>query len=73
MVTALRAMEMTPAAYLTGIRANMSGNKDAYWIEGSQVAQYDTAKQQWVQEGDIIELSGKSKTCAWDQAISVCK
>jgi ABC-type branched-subunit amino acid transport system substrate-binding protein len=73
MVTALRAMDMTPAAYLTGIRANMSGNKDAYWIEGSQVAQYDSAKQQWVQSGDIIELSGKSKTCAWDQATSVCK
>jgi branched-chain amino acid transport system substrate-binding protein len=72
MITALRSLQMTPAAYLWGIKANMNGNTDAYWIEGSEIAQYDSANQQWVMEGDIIELSGKSSTCAWNQATSSC-
>jgi hypothetical protein len=71
-VTALRSMDMTPAAYYPGIKANMSGNKDAYWIEGSEIGRYDSALQQFVQHGDIIELSGKSKVCAWNQATSTC-
>ncbi len=52
---------------------NLNGNKDAYWIEGSDLSQYDSAKQTWIQEGDIIELSGKSSNCAWDQQAGVCK
>ena len=72
MVTALRAMDMTPAAYYWGIKANMNGNTDAYWIEGSEIGQYDSAKQQFVQQGDIIDLSGKAKPCAWNQATSTC-
>jgi hypothetical protein len=71
-LTALRAMDMTPAAYITGIKANLSGNTDAYWIEGSEIGQYDVATQQFIQQGDVIELSGKSETCAWNQTTSVC-
>jgi Periplasmic binding protein len=71
-VTALRAMDMTPAGYYDGIKANLSGNKDAFWIEGSEIGRYDSAKQQFVQQGDIIELSGQAKPCAWNQATSTC-
>jgi ABC-type branched-subunit amino acid transport system substrate-binding protein len=71
-LTALRTIDMTPAAYLPGIKANMNGNADAYWIEGSEVAQYDSAAQGFKQQGNIIELSGKSKLCAWDQAAAKC-
>jgi hypothetical protein len=70
---AARTVDMTPGGYLWGIKANMDGNKDAYWIEGSEIAQYDSEQQQWVQQGDIIELSGRSKTCAWDASASVCR
>ena len=51
----------------------MNGNADAYFVEGSDICQYDSAKQTWIQQGDIIELSGKSKNCVWDAAISNCK
>jgi branched-chain amino acid transport system substrate-binding protein len=70
---AARTVDMTPAGYLWGIKANMNGNQDAYWIEGSEIAQYDSANQGWVQQGDIIELSGRSKTCAWDAASAACR
>ena len=35
-----------------GIKFNMSGNADAYFIEGSDISKYDSAKQQWIQQGD---------------------
>ncbi|MGD9752420.1 MAG: ABC transporter substrate-binding protein [Acidimicrobiia bacterium] len=73
MITAARALDMTPAAYLWGIKANMSGNRDAYWIEGSEIAQYDSATGNWVAEGPIIELSGKSPTCSWNQTTAACE
>jgi hypothetical protein len=72
LITAARSMEMTHPMYLDGIKFNMNGNKDAYWIEGSDVSRYDAAKQSWIPQGDIIELSGKSTPCAWDQAVSNC-
>ncbi len=70
---AARTVDVTPGGYLWGIKANMEGNKDAYWIEGSEIAQYDSATQGWVQQGDIIELSGRSKTCAWDASAAACR
>ncbi len=73
LITAARAMDMTHPMYLEGIRWNLNGNKDAFWIEGSEVARWDVAKQAWVQQGDIIELSGKSANCSWDQSTASCK
>ncbi|MGE3381287.1 MAG: hypothetical protein AB7I40_23655, partial [Nocardioides sp.] len=72
LIVAARSMEMTHPMYLDGIKFNLNGNADAYWIEGSDLSQYDAAQQSWIPQGDIIELSGKSKNCAWDQAISNC-
>ena len=51
----------------------MNGNQDSYPIEGSEIARYDTAQQAWIQQGDIVEMSGKSSNCAWDQASSSCR
>jgi ABC-type branched-subunit amino acid transport system substrate-binding protein len=71
-MTALRATEMTHPGYLDGIKFGLNGNKDAYWIEGSDLSKYNAAEQSWIQQGDIIELSGKSVNCAWDQSIAAC-
>ena len=73
MLVAGRSLSMTHPGYLTGIKWNVNGNKDAYWIEGTEVGKYDFAKQSFVQQGDIIELSGKSTNCAWDQSVANCK
>jgi branched-chain amino acid transport system substrate-binding protein len=71
-ITALRAFDGTSPVHLTGIKINMNGNKDAYLLEGSDLSKYDAAKQTWVVQGEIIELSGKTANCAWDQAKNAC-
>jgi branched-chain amino acid transport system substrate-binding protein len=73
LIVAMRSMEMTNPNLLPGIRFNMNGNQDAYPIEGSEIARYDFQQQTWIQQGEIVELSGKSSNCAWDQAAGVCK
>jgi hypothetical protein len=57
---------------LPGIAFNMNGNKDAYLGEGGIFQKWDVAKQVWVSEGDPIDLSGKSKNCAWDASAGNC-
>jgi branched-chain amino acid transport system substrate-binding protein len=71
-IVALRSMEMTHPYLLDGIKFNMNGNKDSYFVEGSEFAKYNAAAQNWEQQGAIIELSGKSSNCVWDQAIGNC-
>jgi hypothetical protein len=51
----------------------MNGNKDAYFLEGSDLSVWDSAKQQWVLQGNVIELSGKSKNCSWDTTAAACR
>lgn len=68
-----RSMEMTNPMLLPGVKFNMSGNRDAYFVEGSDISQYDSAKQEWVQQGPTVDLSGKSKPCAFDSATSSCR
>ncbi len=72
LMLALRSMDMTHPILIDGIKLNMNGTQDAYFVEGSDISQYDSAKQTWLQQGDIIELSGKSKPCVWDATASAC-
>ncbi len=72
---AARMLDMTNPNLLDGIKYNMAGNDDPYPIEGSEFAVFDGVKQTWVKQEDlgIIELSGKSSPCAWDQTAAACK
>ena len=72
MILALRAFKGSSPVHLKGIEINMDGNKDAYLMEGSDLSKYDAAKQQWVVQGNIIELSGKTKNCTWSTEINAC-
>jgi hypothetical protein len=65
-------MDMTNPQLLHGIRYNMSGNRDAYLVEGSDLSRWDLAAQAWVQDGPVIDISGKTKPCAWDPAAARC-
>ena len=73
LIVAVRSMDMTNPMLLDGIKFNMNGNKDAYLFEGSDISQWDSAQQSWIPQGDVIDLSGKSPLCAWDQSVSNCK
>ncbi|MGE0729349.1 MAG: ABC transporter substrate-binding protein [Acidimicrobiia bacterium] len=72
-ILAQRAFEGTSPIHLEGVAVNMNGNADAFFVEGSDLSVYDSAKQAWIVQGDVIELSGKSPNCAWDVTVSACK
>ena len=57
---------------LIGGQFAMDGNKDAYFTETSDIAKYDSASQSFVQQGALIDLSGKSPNCHWDQQKGAC-
>ncbi len=73
LMVALRNLDMTSPFLLEGARFNLDGNKDAYLTEASEFGKYNAAKQAFEQQGELIELSGKSSNCAWDQSAGVCK
>lgn len=72
LIIALRAMDMTHPYLLEGIQFNMNGNEDAYLVEGGAFQRRDASKETWVTDGKPIDLSGKSKNCAFDQATGFC-
>jgi hypothetical protein len=73
MMLAVRSMDMTHPYLLPGIKFNMDGDKDAYFGEGGVFQKWDSTKQAWHIEGDVIDLSGKSKNCNFDQSAGACR
>ena len=71
-VLAARTMEMTNPMLLEGMRFNMNGNKDAYLYESAVFQQWSTAEQVWKNQGEPLDLSGKSKNCAWSTSTQAC-
>ncbi|MGD9755830.1 MAG: ABC transporter substrate-binding protein, partial [Acidimicrobiia bacterium] len=71
-IVALRSMDMTHPYALEGIKFNMNGNEDPYFVEGGAFQVRDAASETWNTEGDVIDLSGASKPCAFDQATASC-
>ena len=64
--------DMTAPFLLEGAKFNLNGNKDAYLTEASEFSKYDTAKQAFGQQGELVELSGKSSNCVWNQSTGTC-
>ena len=73
LMLALRSMDMTAPMLLPGLRLHMDGLNDAYIVEGGIFQRWDAAKQTYVNQGNVINLEGKAKLCAWDQSTSACK
>jgi branched-chain amino acid transport system substrate-binding protein len=69
---AVRSMDMTNPMLLQGMKFNMSGNKDAYLYESALFQQWSSADQVWKNQGDPLDLSGKSKNCAWNTSTQAC-
>jgi hypothetical protein len=70
---ALRTIDMTSPMLVPGIRLHMDGMNDAYPVEGGVFQKWDSAKQTWINQGNVIDLDGKAKLCTWDQASSICR
>jgi hypothetical protein len=70
---ATHAMSITHPYHLPGIGFNVDGTKDSYYAEGGMFQRWDSAKQTWERQGNIIDLSGKSKNCPYDPSTGLCK
>jgi branched-chain amino acid transport system substrate-binding protein len=71
-IVALRSFDMTSPFLLPGAKFNLNGNADAYLTEASEFSVYDAASQSYKVVNDVIDLSGKSSNCAFNQATSTC-
>ncbi len=72
-IVALRSMDMTAPYLFEGAKWNMNGNKDAYLTEASEYSKFDAAAQSWIKQGPLVDNSGKTANCAWDQENGKCK
>lgn len=69
---AFRAMDMTHPHLVPGVKFNMNGQKDAFFVEGSDIAQWDDASAAW-KLVTVVDVSGKTPLCEWDQTAAKCK
>jgi len=65
MMLALRALDLEHPLLLDGIEFQADGANDSYLIEGSEISQFSTGDQSWIQQGDVIDLNGQSDNCNW--------
>jgi hypothetical protein len=72
LILALRSIDMTHPMLLGGLRVRTDGNADAYFIEGSDIAYWNSGDQVWVQDS-VVDLDGQTPNCHWDQAASTCR
>jgi hypothetical protein len=73
LMLAFRAFDMTHPMLLPGIEFKMDGSEDVFFVEGSDISRFDAAKQEWVQQGPIVQLTGQQKRCKYDPATSGCQ
>ena len=48
-----------------GISFQMKGLEDAYFVEGSEIAQYDFATKSYEIVGEVVDSNGESGLCQW--------
>jgi hypothetical protein len=65
LVLATHGMTLTHPYYLDGISFSVSGNDDAYFVEGGQFSTFDAADGVWVPDGPPVDLNGATPNCSW--------
>jgi branched-chain amino acid transport system substrate-binding protein len=71
LLLALRSMDMTHPELLQGVKFNMNGNKDAFFVEGSDVSRWTPDRSAWVAE-QVVDVSGSTKLCSWNTTTQRC-
>ena len=72
LMLAVRALDVDHPFFKEGIAFAVNGAEDAYFIEGSEISQFDAANQSWVQIGGVVDLNGGSPNCAWNRDTNAC-
>jgi hypothetical protein len=73
LMLALRNFKIYQPCTMDGIKTELSGNADAYYIEGSDFSKFDAEGQTWNQIGDVVDANGGTPNCAWDKANGGCR
>lgn len=68
---AFRAMDMTHPHLYPGVRFNMNGMKDGFFVEGSDISVWEDANQAW-RVISVVDVSGKTPLCQWDESLARC-
>jgi ABC-type branched-subunit amino acid transport system substrate-binding protein len=68
---AWRTMDMTHPHLYRGVKYNMNGNADAFFVEGSDFSRWSDAAQSW-ELVTVVDVSGKTKNCRWNAATASC-
>ena len=71
-ILAVRSLSIRHPLYLDGITGEFNGNKDAYFIEGSDISRFDSVSQSWVLHS-VIDVNGSTPRCAWDEDSQRCR
>ena len=66
-------MDLTSPMLLPGLQLHMVGLEGTYMVEGGQFMKWNAAKQTYEPQGNVINLDGAAKLCAWGQSTSTCK
>lgn len=68
---AFRAMDMTHPHLVPGVKFNMNGLKDGFFVEGSDISQWQDAAKAW-KLVSVVDVSGKTPLCRWDELAAKC-
>jgi branched-chain amino acid transport system substrate-binding protein len=64
-ILAMRSMDMTHPMLFDGVAFEMNGVEDAYFVEGSEIAQFDWATKSYEIVGEVVDGNGQTGTCQW--------
>ncbi|MEZ5231785.1 MAG: ABC transporter substrate-binding protein [Acidimicrobiia bacterium] len=68
---AFRGMEMTHPHLYPGVKFNMNGMEDAFFVEGSDITVWSEANKVW-EVITVLDVSGKTPLCTWDFSAAKC-
>ena len=71
-ILAVRSLSIEHPMYLDDIVTEFDGDRDAFFIEGSEFSQFDATAQAWTQIGDVVDINGQTPNCDWDYDVEAC-
>ena len=73
LILAARNLRLHHPMLLDDLTLELSGNDDAFLVEGSEIAQFDAVNQGWIVQGDVVDANGATKNCAYDKDTATCE
>jgi hypothetical protein len=72
-ILSLRSLDIYHPLMMDGIEMSISGNADAFFIEGSEFNRFDSSTQSWYIEGTAYDINGQTPNCRWSVYYGGCR